>query len=326
MNRRDLLLGTASTVLSLATVPGFAEDVYPSRRVRILVGFAAGGPTDIVARHVANKLSIIFNQRFLVENKGGASGTLAALDVTRAKPDGYTLLINASTSHTFYPLIARKPAYDPINDFSSISLVGVAPTVIAINPNLNAKTLREFVALLKANPGKYSFGSSGMGSMSHLTGELFKQQAGVDIIHVPYKGAAPGLQDVVSGQIAMLIDTFSTELPLHKQGLIRILAVCDTHRSEVDPEIPTTTEELLPGVIAGTYNELLGPPNMPKSIIDKLAHVVGELRNDKEFLKSMFNLSVEVRLAGPEETRTFTQQQLERWRPVVQSIGLKLDY
>ena len=301
-----------------------AQEPYPKRPIRLLIGYAAGGATDVVGRMLASKLDGILGQPVVVENKVGAAGMIAAVEAKRAEPDGHTLVLIAA-AHTFYPLLTSKPAYDAIADFSPISLVGIAPNVFAVSPALPVRSLSEFIALLKANPGKYSHGSSGPGSTSHFSSELFKQLAGVNMVHVPYRGSAVSLQDVVKGVIALHMDTYSTALELHRNGSVRILAVASDKRDADAADIPTAAEAGLPGMISNTYYALLGPANLPQPIVDKLAAAVSQIRRDEWFQGRMKQLLIATSEATPAQTAQFMKDEMDRWRPVIEKVGLKSD-
>jgi len=328
MTRRFLLSCWSLACLVVISLVGvascLAQDAYPTRPIRLLIGYAAGGATDVVGRLLTSKLDSILGQPVIIENRVGAAGMIAAVEAKRAEPDGYTLLLIAA-AHTFYPLLTSKPAYDAIADFTPISLVGIAPNVFAVSPALPVRSLAEFITLLKANPGKYAHGSSGPGSTSHFSSELFKQLAGVDMVHVPYRGSAVSLQDVVKGVIALHMDTYSTALELHRKGSVRILAVASDQRDADAPDIPTATEAGLPGMISNTYYALLGPPNLPRPIVDKLVAAVSQIRRDEWFQNRMKQLLIATSDATPAETVRFMKAEMDRWRPVIEKAGLKAD-
>ena len=326
MHRRFWLLKSFLIAAGLLFAPAasMAQDVYPRKPIRLLIGYAAGGATDVVGRVLASKLDALLGQPIVIENRVGAAGMIAAVEAKRAEPDGHTLVLIAA-AHTFYPLLTSKPAYDAVADFSPIALVGIAPNVFAVAPNLPVRSLSEFIALLKANPGKYSHGSSGPGSTSHFSSELFKQLAGVEMVHVPYRGSAISLQDVVKGVIALHMDTYSTALELHRRGNVRILAVASDKRDADASDIPTAAEAGLPGMISNTYYALLGPPNLPQPIIDKLAATVGQIRRDEWFQSRMKQLLIATSDATPAQTAQFMKDEMDRWRPVIERGGLKSD-
>src|SRR5919198_1480408 len=263
MKRREVLrFGMASTALwALGARSLRAEGRYPEKPIRLVVPFAPGGETDLIGRKWAQKASPMLGQTIVIDNKPGAGGAVGTAEVARAKPDGYTLLSGTTTTHVINPAVTNGATYDPLKDFVPIAIITIAPTSIAVHPSVAAKTLQELVALVKANPGKYSYGSAGQGSITNLTGELFKRQAGgLDILHVPYKGAGPGLQDLVGGHIPIFTPILSAApLAYHRAGKVRILAVCSDKRVSSAPDIPTAIEAGVPGMVVEVFNAIFAP-------------------------------------------------------------------
>lgn len=317
--RLSLAAGLALT----ASTAAIAQDAYPKGPVRMIVGYSAGGATDIVARLFAAKLSEELGQPVVIENKPGAAGTVAAQEFKNTAPDGQTLLVVAA-SHTFYPLTTSKPVYQ-IEDFPPIAVLGISPNVFATDVKLPVKNLKEFIALLKANPGKYFHGSSGKGSTSHFSSELFRQLAGVDIVHAPFKGSSEAIQNVVNSQIALHMDTLSTALPLHRQGLVRILAIASNERDPGAPDIPTATEEGLPGMVSNTYYALVAPPGLPQPIMDKIAAASKKAQQSPEFQNRMKELMIRTSDASPAESLQFMKDEMKRWGEVARKGNLKID-
>ncbi|HEY0296015.1 MAG TPA: tripartite tricarboxylate transporter substrate binding protein [Bordetella sp.] len=255
--------------LAMADSSAMAQG-FPNHIVTLIVPFPPGAATDMVARTVAQQLSIKWNQSVLVENRAGATGGIGSNYVARSAPDGYTLLVATSSSHTMGPNMIKKQLWDPIKDFSPVTLLTWAPNVLTVNPSVPAKTIPELIALLKKNPGKYTFASSGTGSSIQLAGELFKKLAGVDMVHVPYKGAAPALADLLGGQVNMMFDTVAESLPLIKSGKLRALAVTTPRRSSVLADIPTMQEAGVPGYEMSAWIGLMAPANTPPDVVDKI--------------------------------------------------------
>lgn len=329
MNRRDILkagigAGIAPILFPFTT---HAQETYPARPIKVVVGFSPGGPTDIVARRFSEMASPLLGQQMLVENRAGASGGIGAVEVARAKPDGYTLLLATSSSHATNPTMMAKPTYDPIKDYEHVALVAVVPVVIAVNPQFPAKTLAEAVAEVRKNPGKYAYGSAGAGSITHLAGELFKHQAGgLDLTHVPYRGAADGIQDVLAGHVAFMMETPATTLAHHKAGRLRILAMCTEKRSAAAPDVPTAIEGGVAGMIANTFNVLLAPAGTPTPVVDRLASTARQVIADPKFASFAIDMGFDrVPDTTPSATRQYVQSELEKWRPTIKATGIVID-
>jgi tripartite-type tricarboxylate transporter receptor subunit TctC len=252
-------------VMAMAWQPSQARaDTYPSRPIRLVVPYAAGGPTDVLARLVGNYLGSDLKQTVVVENKPGAQGAIAADAVARSDPDGYTLFVTAASIMVLNPLLYKKLAYDPQKDLRMLTIVTDLPVVLEVHPSVPATTVQEFVAYAKANPGKLNFGSAGTGGTIHLAGEMFKQITGVEMTHVPYKGAGPALTDLLSGNIQVMFDTLSTALPPVRSGMLRPLAVSSATRSPDLPDVPTVVESGYPDYQVGVWFGLAGPSKLPE--------------------------------------------------------------
>jgi tripartite-type tricarboxylate transporter receptor subunit TctC len=324
MHRRTFGLGTASLAL---IGPVAAQEVYPSRPIRLLVPFSPGGTTDLFARKFAERIGRVLGQSVVVENKAGASGAIAAAEAARARPDGYTLFFATSTTLAILPTMMSRPTYDVERDFSMVALVGVTPLLLSVTSSVPAHTTAELVALIKARPGQFSFGTSGVGSANHLAGELFKLQAGgLDVLHVPYRGSGPALQDALVGRNAVFFDSFVTLLPHHREGRMRILSVFSAQRSRIAPEIPTAIEEGIPDMIAGSFQVLVAPSAVPAPIIEVLQRATGQIMRDGSFQDELLALGNEpVTDSTPERTRDFVHHELTRWAPIIRATGATLD-
>ena len=328
MKRRDVLgFGltiTATLALGLLPLPAQAQGKYPERPIRLVIPFAPGGNTDIVGRLFATKLTPVLGQSVVIDNKSGAGGTIGAAEVARAKPDGYTLLLGTSSSHAINPTAMDNPPYDPVKDFAPIAVIGIVPMSIAVHPNV-AKSLQELIKRVRANPGKYSYGSTGVGGINHLGGELFKKQAGgLDIVHVPYRSSGQSIQEVIAGQIPIVIATFSSGVAYHHSGRLRILAVCSEKRSDAEPNIPTAIELGVPDMLAYTFNVLLAPAGTPKEVIAQLHQATIKVMSDTAFQKDLARLTVEpVTDSNPEKATQFIKNELAKWAPIIKEIGMK---
>jgi tripartite-type tricarboxylate transporter receptor subunit TctC len=313
--------------LALTSGPVRADDPYPNHPVRVVVPFSAGGPTDIVGRIFAQKLTELLGQSFYVENKVGAGGNIGAEVAAKAPADGYTLLVATVSTHAINPgLYARMP-YDPIKDFAPISHVGITPSTLNVHPSIPAKDVKELIALVKANPGKYTYGSSGLGSILHLCGEQFKALAGgLDIVHVPYRGSAPMMGDLVGGQISMAFDGTPTALPQIQQGAIRALGAGMAQRMKALPELPTLQEQGLKGFECYTWNAILAPAGTPAPIVDKLAAAIKTALDDPMVVKRLEGAGVDpVFGRGPKETIEFMKAELAKWAPIIKQSGAAIN-
>ena len=315
-----VLIVAAALALSGAA---HAQDQYPSKPVRIVVSFSAGGPTDIVGRVIAQKLSELLNQQFFVENKVGAGGNIGADMVAKSPADGYTLLVATVSTHAINPGLYAKMPYDPVKDFAPVAQVGVTPTMLGVHPSIPAKDVASFIALVKANPGKYTYGSSGLGSILHLCGEQFKALAGgLDIQHVPYRGSNPMMGDLVAGQISMAFDATPTALPQAQAGAIRALGAGMAERMRVMPELPTLQEQGLKGFECYTWNAILAPAGTPQPIVEKLAGAIKTALDDPNVFRRLQEAGVDPTLGrGPKETAAFIAAELAKWAPIIRMSG-----
>ena len=313
--------------LALATFPALAQDSYPSKPVRIMVSFAAGGPTDQVARVMSAKLTDLLGQTFIVENKTGAGGNIGAADVAKAPPDGYLLLMATVSTHAINPGLYKSMPYDPIRDFAPVAQVGVTPCVLAVNSALPVTDVRSLVALLKANPGKYSYGSSGMGSILHLCGEQFKTAAGgLQAVHVPYRGSAPMMADLVGGQIAIAFDALPTVLPQVQAGKIRAIGGGMATRARAMPDLPTLQEQGVAGFECYTWNAILAPAKTPAPVVNRLSEAINRALGDPAVLKRLQDAGVDPTPgSNPQKLAEFMKLELAKWAPIIKASGASVD-
>jgi tripartite-type tricarboxylate transporter receptor subunit TctC len=324
MKRRHLLVAGAATLAAPAIAR--ADTKYPDRTVRLVVPFAPAGPTDIIGRKVAEKMTPLLGQTMIVENKAGAAGSIGAVEVKNARPDGYSLLFAPSSTHAVNPTAFVKPAYDAVKDFTPVSSICVNPLVLVAHPSMPDNVLG-LVQEMKKNPGKYSYGSSGNGSIIHLAGEYFKREVGgMDVVHVPYRGSGPALQDLLSGQIVWMFETFSTTLQHHKSGKLRVLAYAHAKRAAIAPEIPTMIEAGVPGYEAYTFNLILGPAGMPQPVVDMLDHASRKLMKDPEMVKFLEDIAaVPTTDTTPERTAKFIKDEIAKWAPVIKAANVRIE-
>jgi tripartite-type tricarboxylate transporter receptor subunit TctC len=325
--RSVLMLAPAAAAASLPGVATVAhgQDRYPTKPVRLVVGFAAGGPTDVVARRLASRLEPILGQPIVVDNKPGASTTIATNDVVRSQPDGYTLYLTGSAALTITPLSIPGLTFDVSRDLLPVTLVGAERFAIGVHPSVPAQSLQGLAGLAKANPGKLNYASSGTGNIGHLTGEMFNKIAGVELTHVPYRGAAPAMQDVLAGHVQVLAAGLGTMYEQHKQGRLRVLAVTDRERSTIAPEIPTSGEAGYPDLLATSVFVLLVPANTPASVVGVLDSAMRRVLASAEFQADLHAATVEqVRDVGPEAAKRFIDSELKKWADLVQTHGIQL--
>ncbi|NVO14975.1 MAG: tripartite tricarboxylate transporter substrate binding protein [Rhodoplanes sp.] len=320
-------LAAAIICLGALLSPAMAQDAYPSRAIRLVVPFPAGGPTDVFARQYAARMSTVLGQQMFVENKAGAAGAIGSAEVARAAADGYTLLFGTASTHGLYNLLSKNPVYDSLKDFSPVAIVGAAPAVVVVHPSGPAD-LKALVAAVKANPGKLQYGSPGTGTFLHLAGEMFKTEAGkLDIPHIPYKGAAPAMNDLIGNQIGMVIDTLGTSLQQYRAGTVRILAVASAKRSELAPDIPTVDEALnIQGFEAGLWNMVAVPAATPAAVVAKLSDATSRVMADAEFQAQLRKLGIDpVTDSSPAAARAFIERERMRFKPVVAASGVSID-
>jgi tripartite-type tricarboxylate transporter receptor subunit TctC len=296
---------------------------YPGRSIRIVVPLAAGGNVDIVARTMAEQISKSLGQAVLVENRPGASSLVGTQFVAKSAPDGYTLLAIANTFATV-PSLVLNPGYDPLKDFTGITLTCLVPQVLIVNPAFPAQSVRELIALARAQPGKTSYASSGNGSTGHMAAELFSRQAGVKMLHVPYKGNSQALVDVIGGQVNMMFDQVSTSAPQIRAGKVRALAVTSLRRSPLLPELPTADEAGLPGFEDITFNGLVAPAGTPREILSRVNRAVAEAVRTPDLHKRFLERGVElVASASPEDFTAYVKAEFEKKGRLAREAGIK---
>lgn len=320
INRRTALAATAAAAL----VPGAARaQAWPAKQIRWVVPYTAGGLTDVTTRLTLEKMNV--GQTFVVDNKPGANSLIGAEIVANAAPDGYTFLTVIAAHAANKTLYAGKLKFDPVKGFAPVSLVGVAPLIITVTNDLPVKNVGELIAYAKKNPGKISFGSSGVGAAAHLTSEMMKQVAGIDMVHVPYKGTAPALADLASGNIQMLIDAPIGVMAQVRAGKIRALAMLSKNRVPGVEEVPTIVESGGPPIESSTWVMFLAPAGTPKEIVDKMAAEVSKAVKDESLRKRLAEQAVIPVGATPEETGKFLQSEIDKWEKVITTAGVKAD-
>ena len=298
---------------------------YPVRPVRIIVPFAPGGNVDLVARAVAQPLSVAFGRQVIVENRPGASGLVATQFVAKAAPDGYTLLAMANT-FAVVPSLISKPGYEPLKDFTGISLTCLVPQVLVVNPALPVRTVKQLVALAKARPGEITYASAGIGGTGHIAAELFSSYAKIKMLHVPYKGNAQAIVDVISGQVMMMFDQVSTSLGHIQSGKLRPIAVTSMKRSPLLPAIPTVNESGVPGYEDITFNGLMAPAGTPREILVRVQLEVAKAVRIPELRKRFLDLGVELAAsAAPEDFTAYVKTEFEKKAKLAREAGIRME-
>jgi tripartite-type tricarboxylate transporter receptor subunit TctC len=298
---------------------------FPDKPVRFVIGFTPGGPSDILARALGQKLAERWGQQVVIENRPGAGGNLAAEAVAKSAPDGHTWLLGnnsiLATNHALY----RKLPYDPVKDFAPVALVAVQPNILVLHPDVKADSVMELVSLAKQNPGKLNYASSGAGAAAHLAGELFKTMAKVDIVHVPYKGAQPALTDLIAGQVQLMFATSASVIPYMKAGRLRALAVTTAQRSPSVPELPTISEAGLAGFEATTWHGVVIPSAAPPALVQRLNQDINAVLKEKELSERLAGLGAEVLTGSPRDFADYIAREIPKWTKVVRDSGAKAD-
>ena len=305
--------------------PAHAQSDYPNKPIRMIIGFPPGGSTDIIGRVVATKLGDRLGQKVVVENRAGAGGTIGADAAAKAAPDGYTLTIGTTSTHAVAPGVYTKLAYDPIKSFAPVSLVAITPYLLVVNPKVEAQNLKEFVALAKREPGKMNFASAGNGSTTHLSMEMLKGAAGIDLQHVPYKGNAQADLAVIGNEVQALFGSMPALLQNAKAGKVRALAVGTAQRSPALPEVPTVAELGYPGFEATLWLGVFAPAGTPKPIVDRLNKTLVEIVATDDFKALMERNGADPISNSPEQFASMLRAELERYGKVVKTLGLRLD-
>ncbi|HYR36721.1 MAG TPA: tripartite tricarboxylate transporter substrate binding protein [Burkholderiales bacterium] len=302
-----------------------AAQPYPARPVKIVVPFGPGGSADTLGRLVAGKLSEQLKEGFIIENRGGAGGVVGSDLVAKAPPDGYTLVVSGIASHVIAPHLPNGTPYDPLKDFTHIALFGGPPAVVAVNPSLPAKSLKEFVALAKEKPGTLTYGSPGPGTQGQLVMELFKRVAGIDVLHVPYKGAAAAVTDLIGGQLSSVSTTLSTAAGQIRGGRARGLALSSAQRLPEYPDIPTFVEQGYPDLVATVWFSLSGPAGLPPEIVERLNAEVRRALELSDVRAKMRHEGIVPNRLDAKEFTAFVTDELRRWGPIVRASGAKND-
>jgi tripartite-type tricarboxylate transporter receptor subunit TctC len=326
LSRRRALMLASGTLASPMLAAGIARaaDDWPNKPVRYINSFPAGGPTDILSRIACHKLSELTGQQFIVDNKGGSGGNVGADAIAKSAPDGYTIGLYSVASHAIAPTLYAKLPFDPDKDFTAISMLWSLPNLLIVRPGLNVHTVPELIALARANPGKHSFASSGSGTTVHLSGELFKVMAKIDLLHVPYRGSAPATQDLLAGQVDMIFDNIPGSLAQMRGGKAVGLAVTSLKRSPAAPEIPAMAE-FLPGYDINSWGGICGPAGMPPAMIEKLSALTEKALESEDVKASYLKQGATPMWLSPVDTAAYRAADAKRLAPVIKASGARVD-
>jgi tripartite-type tricarboxylate transporter receptor subunit TctC len=314
----------AALALSFCQIAALAQDAaYPNRPIKMLVGFGAGGGTDIAARIMAQKMSEILGQSIVVENRTGASGMIAAEDEAKSAPDGYVLMMGSQTTYAVAPNLYRKVTLDAAKDFAGVAMTGASPLVLVVNPAFAAHSVNDVIAMAKADPGKINFGTGGLGTTPHMTAELFQYTAGIKMVHVAYRGEAPAINDLLAGQIPLMFANLSAVMGNLKAGTVRALAVTGAHRSPSAPDIPTVAEAALPGFEAETWWGIVAPAGTPHAVLAKLNAAARKALADDDTKKRFADLGMTNGGSSPEELDAYIKSEIAKWSKVIKDANIQ---
>ena len=322
-SRRNFLAAAAALIVVSTATAGLAQS-YPSKPVRVVVPYPPGGSTDIVARVIGEQLSQSMGQRFVVDNRPGAGGNIGMQLAAGAEPDGYTVVVG-TTAHAINMTLFKDLPYDTVKDFEPIALLTEIPLILVVNPAVEAQSVADLIALAKERPGTLNVASSGNGQSTHLAAEMFNAMAGIKLTHVPYKGSAPAITDVMAGHVQLMFDTVMSALPHVQAGKLRALAVSGAERAPVAPDVPTIAEAALPGYEAIAWNGLFAPAGTPRAIIDQLnAEVVRALQSEK-VKEQLASLGATARPTTPSDFSTYVRDEVAKWAKVVKESGATVE-
>ena len=313
-----------SIALALGTVAALAQD-YPTRPVKIVVPFPPGGGTDALTRVVAKGLEQRLGQPFIIENRGGAGTTIGATQVSRAEPDGYTIMIGTASTFAVAPGLYKRLAYDPTKDFSPIMLIATVPFVLTVNPSLGVNTVKELIDLARAKPGDIAFASAGVGAVHHIYAELLMHMTGIKMRHVPYRGGGPAINDVVAGHVPVYFADVGPAAPLIAAGKLKALGVTTAKRTNNLPEVPTLDEAGVTGYEANTWQMFVGPPHMPQAIVAKLNRALAEFMLTPEAQKFFIGLGMQPKTGTPQQAQEHIRDEAARWTKIIKGIGISVD-
>jgi tripartite-type tricarboxylate transporter receptor subunit TctC len=319
-----LTQAAALAAMAVFAAPALGQ-AYPTKPIRIVAPSTPGDAPDVIARLVADKLSVALGQQVVVDNRPGAGGVVGSESVAKSAPDGYTLIMGNAGSHGINAAVYSRLPYDIQRDFAPVSQVAIAPNVMVINPSLPVNSVTEFIAYAKSQPGKLSYASGGNGSSAHMSMELFKSMAGIDVQHIPYKGSTPALTDLIGGQVAVFIGNMPPTVPHIKAGKLRALAVTTKTRSALMPELPTIADSGLPGFETVAWFGVLAPAGTPPEIVNRLSMEIGKIARSPEMRERLVAMGAEPVGGTPEEFKAVIDRDIAKWKPLAQKVGIKVD-
>jgi tripartite-type tricarboxylate transporter receptor subunit TctC len=322
---RTLAATLAALSLSLASVVAASAEAYPTRPIKMIVPTPAGGPVDVIARLIGNYLASSLGQAVVIDNRPGAGNTIGSKEAAQAEPDGYTLLYSSASGLVLAPLLQKNAGYDPLASYDPIVLVAQSSNLLVIHPSLPVNSVQELVAYAKANPGKVNFSSGGIGVLPHLIGEWFKSAASIDIVHVPYRGGGPSINDLLAGQVQMTFEGTSVLLPLIRSGKLRALATTSAKRISELPDLPTMAESGFPGFVSTSWTGLLAPVRTPRVVIDRLNTQINEGLDSLQLKSALATLSNQPLGGTPQDFTELIKRDIGKWEPIVKALGLKAD-
>lgn len=308
--------------VAFASVLANAQSSWPGRPIKIVVPFPAGGPTDVMTRALGDKLSGALGQPVVIDNKPGAGGAIGSDFVAKSAPDGYTLLMATGSTHSVGPYLGKLP-YDPQKDFTPIVYVGTATNILLVSPKLGVGNVRELIALAKKKPGELNYATSGIGSVAHLTSEMFASMAGIKLTHVPYKGTQQSIADIASGQVAMLFDNVMTAKPHVDSGRLKGIAISSLKRSPIVPDIPTISESGLPGFESSNWFGISGPAHTPKAVVDRVNTEINKIVKDPAIRERFHTLGFETTGGTPQDLASIMQSEARKWSKVIREANVK---
>ena len=323
-SRRRLLAGAAAATLPTFWVPARAQDGWPNKPIKLIVPFAAGGTSDALARLLGERLTSVLKQTIVVDNKGGAGGVIGSDSVAKAPPDGYTFVLGTNTSHAINPVLQPKMPSDAAKDFAPTFFIGNIANMLLCGAQQPYKSVKDVIAAAKAKPGTLAFGTAGAGSSQHLSGEKFKLDAGIDLIHVPYKGSGPSMQDLIAGQIPLSFETALVALPQISAGKVRALAVTTAKRSKVAPEVPTMAESGLKGFDVASWQAIFAPANTPPAIVKRMNDELTKIVAQTEVAARLYTMGVENVPMTPAQMVEFQKAELVKWAKIVKDGNVKV--
>jgi len=321
---RRIVAGFLAALLGLAS-PGVLAQDYPAKPVRMVVPYAAGGTADLLARGIAQRMSASLGKQVIIENRTGAGGSIGADVVAKSKPDGYTLLMGTIATHAINPNLYANLGYDPLKDYAPVALVATMPNLLVVNPSVPAGTVQELIELARRKPGELAFASAGSGTTHHLSGEIFKKMAGIDMVHVPYKGNAPAVTDLVGGQVQVMFDNIPISLQQVRAGKLRALAVTGPRRAAVLPDLPTVAESGLPGFSITSWFAVFAPAGTPQPVVALLNREINKALADAILQRQLQGQGIEPAGGTPAQLLAHVSAELPRWKKVVAESGARVD-